>query len=1119
MSDSAEHKDQPDDTPPSPLPEEPQETSDDHPADDAPPPSPPPAPAEDEQPLPAAASEHEPAPAPETEEEPLPAPSTEDVSATEEEPPSEPALQDEQQQLAPTTEDEPPPPSEASEDVPAAEEQALPEPATEEEPLLPTEPSDADASPPTTGADKFDSSKQQAAERYTTAALPLLPPLPTLASSSSSSVLPTATHDAPLTPQPAHVRFQTPSSPPRAESALVNDQDRQQPLPFANDDATTADPATNPNANAAADDNAEDENTALMDADNPLMERVQAALYAQLSAQRARLVLELREKEEAVRVTVAKREQVGVELYSLQQQLARQQAMLEGTQDNLAVVRGLREEAERALKKEEGKWKEEKEKAVGCAKNLDAQKNELEKISRTIKQVDLYNEQLRSKILVAKRTTMKAEEDLVKQEQDKKRQDYFIDHLTDQLRRLQERRALFETQLIAQQRETKAALETLQDAATEMEAIQFEKRQLVHQWKSSLIGLQRREDVVATIEDGIQKNKDTLLSMSGEVSGFRLSLRRAQEQNETLTLLLNKLSNEVAHLRRDIAAIADQKEKLKESYTMYTRSLEQIEAELATVMAERAQLQLELASVGKQIRIAAAAGAKLGDEVAEHLQSQLSISKGVSSTRKDNARLRAAMHDKEATIATVQNDLGHIRLETLNVTARIRGMSERVAHLDRELAERNGLVEKYELEIRRRNDELGKKQGEVDLLNKKYDLLTAKNQDESMGPLEATIHNLSKLVSGKEKECTHLSQFWLRSQNELVALTKRTGEVADDTQELRMRLTVLSRKKMVVNSAFDTELKEIALHQRNIRQLQHDMVKINTLLTRHAVVQNRLEENNLDLEVEFRAKLKTAELESLRLEQNVVDLRAEKTRALQGLIEAERQTMLWEKKIQLARETQAALDPNVGATEIREMEAEIHRMRLRHASMLKLQEKMVAEMEKSVWRRESIGTRTKSKGKGGGQQGLQNAIADLTKKIRGTISDLKECDQDVSTLQASHEALAAQVQAASESITTLEGREAALLSEIDTSLRKRELISNQTLLQQRHARRYRDFSEGKYVFLVKDPANRVGERDRQIARLTTIEGVVGTLEEEFGQPVKTACEGIHELLRGELAVR
>jgi hypothetical protein len=58
--------------------------------------------------------------------------------------------------------------------------------------------------------------------------------------------------------------------------------------------------------------------------------------------------------------------------------------------------------------------------------------------------------------------------------------------------------------LIAQQKETKAAVETLQDAATEMEAIQFEKRQLLHQWKSSLIGLQRRDEVLQNVEKGIQ---------------------------------------------------------------------------------------------------------------------------------------------------------------------------------------------------------------------------------------------------------------------------------------------------------------------------------------------------------------------------------------------------------------------------------------------------------------------------------------------------------------------------------------------------------------------------------------------------------------------------------------
>jgi hypothetical protein len=108
--------------------------------------------------------------------------------------------------------------------------------------------------------------------------------------------------------------------------------------------------------------------------------------------------------------------------------------------------------------------------------------------------------------------------------------------------------------------------------------------------------------------------------------------------------------------------------------------------------------------------------------------------------------------------------------------------------------------------------------------------------------------------------------------------------------------------------------------------------------------------------------------------------------------------MLWEKKIQLAKETQAALDPNVGASEIRDMESEIHRMKLRYTSMMKVQEKMISEMEQSVYRRESISMRTRTKGNGGGQLALHKQIADLTKKIKQTAYDVQECDKGISRL-------------------------------------------------------------------------------------------------------------------------
>lgn len=84
-----------------------------------------------------------------------------------------------------------------------------------------------------------------------------------------------------------------------------------------------------------------------------------------------KLQYELKEKEEAVRAAAARREAIGVELYSLQQQLARQQAVLEGTQDNLGVIKGYREDAERRLRNETSQWKEQKQKAEQHAKNCE----------------------------------------------------------------------------------------------------------------------------------------------------------------------------------------------------------------------------------------------------------------------------------------------------------------------------------------------------------------------------------------------------------------------------------------------------------------------------------------------------------------------------------------------------------------------------------------------------------------------------------------------------------------------------------------------------------------------------------------------------------------------------
>ena len=103
--------------------------------------------------------------------------------------------------------------------------------------------------------------------------------------------------------------------------------------------------------------------------------------------------------------------------------------------------------------------------------------------------------------------------------------------------------------------------------------------------------------------------------------------------------------------------------------------------------------------------------------------------------------------------------------------------------------------------------------------------------------------------------------------------------------------------------------------------------------------------------------------------------------------------MLWEKKTQLAREAKATVDSEVGQGEIRAMTSEIHRMEVRYTQLMKLQEKLIQDMEKAVSRRDTIVTRggaqakmnKGSKGKKVETKGtFQKKLAEMKKKIKQT---------------------------------------------------------------------------------------------------------------------------------------
>jgi hypothetical protein len=119
------------------------------------------------------------------------------------------------------------------------------------------------------------------------------------------------------------------------------------------------------------------------------------------------------------------------------------------------------------------------------------------------------------------------------------------------------------------------------------------------------------------------------------------------------------------------------------------------------------------------------------------------------------------------------------------------------------------------------------------------------------------------------------------------------------------------------------------------------MNKLNDLKYRHNSATVTLTDANFNIEIQFKQKLKELENESIKLENQITQLKEQKADILGEIVEAERQILLWERKITIEKEMQETLDPTIGQKELVAMKKEIHRMELRYDVLRKKQEAQI----------------------------------------------------------------------------------------------------------------------------------------------------------------------------------
>ncbi|KAF6040311.1 CCDC40 [Bugula neritina] len=502
--------------------------------------------------------------------------------------------------------------------------------------------------------------------------------------------------------------------------------------------------------------------------------------------------------------------------------------------------------------------------------------------------------------------------------------------------------------------------------------------------------------------------------------------------------------------------------------------LHETEEALNRASMEKLQRGNEINSLRKQIEKEFLEKGKLEDDIMEVIRNQLTFDKAAQYTDRITKKCRMITKDLEAQIAQVENEIATDSLSTVTTMAKITNLKASLDELEKVIGQKNDIINKSENESVKRNAVIERKQQVIDQFNKRLEQMISQAGGVELGPLEITINSLSKSIehtAGYRPATTHLAQG-----------TGRTN-------------------------AIDKENSETAAIEKNIRNLRNDMLKLNQMLFEENGAFESLEKDNILTENEFMGKLKDAELNSIQMQAKLDSLKEEKERLLNSLVESERQIMLWEKKTQLARETRAAVDSEVGQGEISAMKSEIHRMEVRYAQLMRQQEKMIQDMEKAVSRRDTIVTRgdaqakiaarSKSKDKTVTKGTFQRQQAELKKKIKATIQDAQSCDDELQGLRNDQKQLGQMLETKQIRCRELESNADSLDGDIERQLEMKQRNMADLVAKQQKTKYYMQIKDRKYKRLVKDDDLLESEKEKQIDKMQSLSNIVERLQEEF----------------------
>ncbi|XP_024543454.1 coiled-coil domain-containing protein 40-like [Selaginella moellendorffii] len=777
--------------------------------------------------------------------------------------------------------------------------------------------------------------------------------------------------------------------------------------------------------------------------EHPSLVGAQEALRAELSRKKEDLRDRVREKQVLLASATRRREEVGVQLYGLQKTLASIHIAVTKTEDVLAARVEEQEKAKAQLLDAQVSYKDRWSEMNAMQDKLEACHIDLDNLASTLKQVDSYNDKLKSDIAVSRRATYAMEEIISKAEKGKKDQDFYIAVQQERLRRYYQRQALCRAQFEAQQRETKMAVAALSEFGIEMESINTEKKQLTDQWKSALIVLGRCDEALQpalaawssqALVDAASKQREQDLSIQGEKHRYRKDIRLERDKGDTKLALLKKYGSQIKHLNKRITKVAAKRNTVLQKYAAMMLTMEETERSEVKVI-EKAYLK-QCQTIND-----------LETKMLVGLSEQITLERSAQQVVQGTLQLRQEIRHEHMMATEIEYELARIRVDTLTVQSYNQTISDALASLDDEVQQKMSLISKMQAETRQRHSEIDVKTKEIDKLNKQYDKLTANLVDKSATPFENIVANIRYEIAVKIRASSELQKQWLGIQTELVSITTENHALAQKGRKLDKDRITLEQRKLRLEKDLGTLTKYIKDVDKNV-QMKHGIVtNMKEMLTK----ENLLLKNSNDLAIQ------ELQQEALRIEYLREDCNLEKSDA--ALL-------------------QAMMSPSaiLGA-----MKKEYERLKWELNALNIQKEKLVAEVQT----RASNSRKETAHEPDAPEALLTKACMELKRNIREVNADASAVDEKMVRLQSQLQTHADKHVEIDNAITAIQQEQEALRSRLVAARPVKSFKVLATAIHHRMVKRHQDLQANKWKVAIKVDLDTDWEEARKKAGILT----------------------------------